>query len=113
VPDGVHGQAVPVIELSGDVDLTEVPSLRERILHLVDNQHGGLVLDFSAVTYLDSAGVNMLFELAEGLQQRQLAFALVLPEGGLVERVFSLVDLGSVAQVHRSARSAVEAVRGH
>ena len=76
----------------------------------VDNHDLGLVVDLSETRYLDSAGVNLLFELAEDLTERQLAFALVVPEGGLVERVVMLVDLASVAQLHRSVAAAREAI---
>ena len=70
------------------------------------------MVDLSETRYLDSAGVNVLFELAEDLSERQLTFALVVPEGGLVERVVMLVDLASVAQLHRSVAAAREAIGG-
>jgi anti-anti-sigma regulatory factor len=73
-------------------------------------KRGTMVVDLSETRYLDSAGVNVLFELAEDLTERQLAFALVVPEGGLVERVVMLVDLASVAQLHRSVAAAREAI---
>ena len=51
------------------------------------------MIDLSDATYVDSAGVNLLFDVAERLTVRQLAFAVVYPEGGIVERVFALVNL--------------------
>ena len=81
-----------------------------RLLKAVQNRDVGLVMDLSDTRYVDSAGINLLFELAELLQARQLALAVVLPEGGLVERVFSLVNLAAVADVHRSVDAAVHAI---
>jgi anti-anti-sigma factor len=69
------------------------------------------VVDLSDARYLDSAGINVLFELAERLKVRQLVFAIVVPEDGLIERVFSLVDLGSVVDIQRSVDAAVHAIR--
>jgi anti-anti-sigma factor len=103
---------VTVIELSGDVDVTEAPRLGERLQAAVTNSDAALVVDLSDVTYIDSAGVNVLFELAEGLRERQIGFALVVPEGGLVERVLVLVDVAAVAQVHAGAEAAVASVQG-
>jgi anti-anti-sigma factor len=103
--------AVPVAHLSGDVDVTAAPVLRERLLASVDNEDMGLVVDLSEARYVDSAGINVLFELAERLRVRQLALVAVVPEGGLVERVLSLVNFASVADIQRSVDAAVHVVR--
>jgi anti-anti-sigma factor len=103
---------VAVIELSGDVDVTEAPRLRERLQEAVRNSDAALVVDLSEVTYIDSAGVNVLFELAEGLRERQIGLALVVREGGLVERVLALVDVAAVAEVHGGVEGAVASVQG-
>ena len=79
--------SVPVAHLSGELDVSSANTLRERLLTAVENQDVGLVIDLSDATYVDSAGVNLLFEVAERLAVRQLAFAVVYPEGGIVERV--------------------------
>lgn len=101
---------VRVVAVEGDVDISRAPVLRQELRRSVDNHDLGLVVDLSETRYLDSAGVNVLFELAEDLTERQLAFAVVVPEGGLVERVVMLVDLASVAQLHRSVAAAEEAI---
>ena len=101
---------VRVVAVQGDVDISRAPVLRQELRRSVDNHDLGLVVDLCETRYLDSAGVNVLFELAEDLTERQLAFALVVPEGGLVERVVMLVDLASVAQLHRSVAAAEEAI---
>ena len=72
--------------LSGELDLAQAHALRDRLLAAVENQDLGLVIDLSDATYVDSAGVNLLFELAERLAP-PAAFAVVIPEGGIVERV--------------------------
>ena len=102
--------SVPVAHLSGELDVSTSGMVRDRLLTAVANQDVGLVVDLSDAIYVDSAGVNLLFEVAERLGVRQLAFAVVYPEGGIVERVFELVDLSSVADVHHSVDAAVHAV---
>ena len=56
--------------------------------------------------------MSLLFELAERLTERQLRLTVVVPEGGLVARVVGIVNLGSVAELHRSADEAIAAIRG-
>jgi len=103
--------AVPVAHLSGDLDVVQSAKLRERLLTSVRNEDRALVVDLSEVRYVDSSGVNVMFELAERLAAGQIGFGVVVPEGGLVERVLEIVDLRSVAAVHRSADEAVDALR--
>jgi anti-anti-sigma factor len=103
---------VRVVPIEGDVDIARAPILREELRRSIENDDIGLVVDLSETRYLDSAGVNVLFELAEDLAERQLGFALVVPEGGLVERVVTIVDLAAVAALHRTVEDAREALGG-
>ena len=101
---------VRVVSIAGDLDLSRAGLMRDELRRGVGNDDIGLVADLSDTRYIDSAGVNMLFELAEELGDRQLAFAVVVPEGGLVERVVTLVDLGSVAALHPTVDEARRAL---
>jgi anti-anti-sigma factor len=102
---------IPVVRLDGELDTVRAPELRRRLMSAATNRDAGLVVDLTEATYLDSAAVNVLFELADGLGSRQVQLAVVVPEGGLVERVVTLVDLGSVVKIHRTADDAVAAIR--
>ena len=104
-----HG-GVPVGRLSGELDISEAPMLRDRLYRAVENFQEGLVVDLTATTYIDSAVVNLLFELAERLSTHQLRLAVVVPEGGLVNRVLTIVDLGAVADLHRTLEEALAAI---
>lgn len=103
---------VQVVSVEGDVDVARAPLLREELRRSLQNHDLGLVVDLSETRYLDSAGVNVLFELAEDLAERQLGFAIVIPEGGLVERVVTIVDLAAVAGLHRTVEDAKSALGG-
>jgi anti-anti-sigma factor len=106
-----HRDSVGVARLSGDVDIVQAGTLRKQLLAAVRNEDLGLVVDLSDTRYIDSVGVSLLFELAERLAGRQLRFAVVMPSGGLVERVLTIVKLDSVAEVHRGLEDALAAMR--
>jgi anti-anti-sigma factor len=106
-----YHETVPVAVLEGELDVLHATGLRERLTTAVRSQDLGLVVDLTDVTYVDSAIINVMFELAERLTTRQLRLALVVPEGGLVERVLSIVNVVSVATICRNADSAVESLR--
>lgn len=107
-----HRDLVGIARLSGDVDISQAGSLRKQLLSAVHNDDLGLVVDLSEARYIDSVGVSLLFELAERLAGRQLRFAVVVPEEGLVRRVLTIVDLESVADVHGRLDDALRACRG-
>jgi anti-anti-sigma factor len=104
----VKQDGIAVVPLSGDVDILQRQTLTRKLLDATDNRDAGLVVDLTEVTYIDSVGVHVLFEVAEALTQRQLKMAVVVAEGSLVERVVDLVDLSAAASLHRSVEVAVE-----
>jgi anti-anti-sigma factor len=106
-----HRDSVGVARLKGDVDIVQASALRKQLLAAVRNDDLALVVDLSDARYIDSVGVSLLFELAERLTGRQLRFAVVMPPGGLVERVLTIVNLSSVAEVHRDLGEALAAFR--
>ena len=102
---------VPVAHLAGEVDISRAAAIRLDLLRTLSNLHMGLVVDLRDVSYLDSAGVNVLFEVAERLAARQQAMATVIPQNALIERVTKLVNLGSATQIHRNLDDAVAAIQ--
>jgi anti-sigma B factor antagonist len=109
--DLIRNGRVIVARMPVEVEITQAPSLRGQLMQAVENRDLGLVIDLTDTKYLDSSGVNMLFELGEVLAARQLRMAVVMPPGGLVERVLSIVDLGSAMPIHRDTESAVDEIR--
>ena len=62
---------VPVARVEGEVDASNVHEMGERLRSLLTNRSIALVVDLTATTYLDSAGLNLLFALGEELRGRQ------------------------------------------
>jgi anti-anti-sigma factor len=107
-----YHDSVGVIGLAGEVDIVQAQALRETLLGAVRNEDLGLIVDLTDVTFIDSVGVGLLFELAERLGERQLRLAVIVPEGGLVERVLTIVNVASVADLHRGVDDAISAMQG-
>ena len=102
----------PVARLRGEVDASNADSIRQRIEGFVSNHEHVLVIDLTEVDYLDSAGVRMLFDLAGGLERRQLSLHLVVGDGTHVAQVFRLVSIDKVATLHPTLRAAFEELTG-
>lgn len=98
---------VPVAKLEGEVDMGNAQDLRESLLHAVSNHAPGLVVDLSRTTYLDSAGVHVVFDVARKLHARQQQLRVVIPSGAPIRRVLMLTNVSAVAPVHELLDDAV------
>lgn len=99
---GLHlsgSEGWPVARLAGEIDLSNVESLRARLEQAVTNRAQGLVLDLSEVRYLDSTGLRLIYRLARELGDRQQVLRLVVPETSRINRVLTIAGVDSVAEV--------------
>jgi anti-anti-sigma factor len=104
-------RSVPVCELRGELDASNVDNVHATLLDCVPNEVPGLVLDLTATTYLDSAAVRILFDLARRLRSRRQQLRLVVPQEGVVRRVIVLTALGDVVPVDEVVDDAVRKMR--
>ena len=99
-----------VIRLLGEVDMGNAAQVGEELAGSVSNDAAGLVLDLSGLTYLDSAGVELLFDLARRLRHRRQALQLVLPPTSPLQRLLALTDVMSVVDVHETTEAGLAAL---
>lgn len=70
---------VVVARLSGEIDLSNADSLENAIAEATPNHALALILDVSALGYLDSAGIHLVYKLREKLRARGQTMRLVIP----------------------------------
>jgi anti-anti-sigma factor len=99
---------VVLARLGGQVDLSNAPSVQERILGAVPNTACALVLDLSETEYLDSSGVRLIFLLAERLGSRGQRLELVVPDDSAVRRVLVLTEVHQVVPMSASVAAALQ-----
>lgn len=98
--DVAGGVEWPVARLVGEVDLSNVEQLTLAVQSSVSNAALGLVLDLTEVSYLDSTGLRLVFQLARELQDRQQQLRLVVPPDALIWRVLRLGGVQGVLAVY-------------
>jgi anti-anti-sigma factor len=91
------------IAVAGEVDLVNATTVEQRITEAITNQISAVTLDLTALEYIDSAGLRVLFTLAARLETLQIAIELVVAPKSSVRR---LVDLSGLATA-MPVRSAV------
>jgi anti-sigma B factor antagonist len=89
-----------IARVAGEVDTSNAWSVSRTIREVMSNEDRRLVLDLSGVSYLDSAGVRMLFELRRILHQHGQELVLVVPEGAPIRRTLDVsAVLGTIPVV--------------
>jgi stage II sporulation protein AA (anti-sigma F factor antagonist) len=82
--------------LAGELDMSSAPDVRAQLYAaLAEGAAEKLALDLSGLTFLDSAGVELLFRLREDLSVRQIPLVLYVPEGALIRRTLEVTDGGA------------------
>jgi anti-sigma B factor antagonist len=89
-----------VLELGGEVDLLNSPSLREKILSSLKTQKNPLLIDMSAVSYIDSSGIASLVEGFQTAKTANLPYGLLSISSTALQvltltrldKIFSLYD---------------------
>ncbi|MBA3852224.1 MAG: STAS domain-containing protein [Chloroflexi bacterium] len=97
-----------VARLRGEVDMTNASFIREELTSSVPNDASALVIDLSDTLYVDSAAIEVLFELSRRLGRRRQDLRLVVPAASPLRRLLTLTDVGAVAPMHESLAEALE-----
>ena len=72
-------ERVVVARLTGDVDLSNADAIESAVAEATPNHAVALILDVSALDYLDSAGIHLIYKLRAKLRTRGQALRLVIP----------------------------------
>jgi anti-sigma B factor antagonist len=101
---------IPVVSISGDIDLETSPKLREFLKPKSSKKTPLLLLDFSGVNYIDSSGLATLIEYFQAVQgfHGKLALASLSPR---VKNVFEIVRLEQIFSLHPDIPSALAALK--
>lgn len=90
----VEEQGVRLVTVTGELDVSNVGLLQDATFDL-PNECLGLVVDLSATSYVDSAGLGLLFGLRRALQRRGQALQVVCPPACKARRVLDLTGFAA------------------
>ena len=88
------------IRLSGEIDLANVAAVEEEILAVVPDQPTPVSVDLTDLTYIDSAGIRILFNLATQLQALRIMLELIVPLDSPTRRLIEVSGFESLAKLH-------------
>ncbi len=94
-----------VVSLTGEIDLDRAPEARRLLLDCVKRSKDVLV-DLSAVTYIDSSGIASLVEALQWAKRRGTDLCLIAVSPQAL-RVFELARLDKVFAIHPDLAAAL------
>jgi anti-anti-sigma factor len=106
IVDERRGEIV-IAKVQGEVDASNAAWLGTRLRALLTNRSDALAVDLSATTYLDSAGIALMFALAGELRQRQQQVYLVVADGSSIARMVTLTGLDDAVPTHPTIEAAL------
>jgi len=77
--------------ITGEVDMSNAPSIRLQIAESVTPEHDALIVDLSELSFIDSAGLHALIELGTVLDERRQQLLLCVPPGSQIRRAIEIV----------------------
>ena len=98
---------VVVARLAGELDISVAEPTGRRIADSVPSSARGVVVDMTALEFMDSSGVSMLFALARQVGSHRQQLRVVAPPGRPVARVLEIVEFDRAAPVHADVDSAL------
>lgn len=111
------GRGCTVVEVRGDLDMATAPQLHEGLQRLVDAGDRQVVVDLSAVGFMDSSALGALVVVFKSLRDvgGRLCLAAVQPAVLTVLKITSVdrvIDLYDSAQAAEGSVPSVDGVSG-
>ena len=82
-----------VVRIIGEIDVSNAGEIGSAIREAVPNGTSEVLVDLGGVEYLDSSGVQVLFQLVERLRSRRQDVRMLVPQGAPIRAVLELTGL--------------------
>jgi anti-sigma B factor antagonist len=106
-----HGGAT-VATMKGELTLLNALGIGKELEARVEHGTETVVLDLSGVTFLDSAGIQLLFRINRLVGSWGGRLRLVVPSSAPVHRIIRIVDPGGYIPLHATPAEALGAPTG-
>ena len=83
---------IPVLRLIGEIDVTNIETLRHRIQEQFDQGTTSIAFDLTQVAFIDSMGIGALFGAKRRAVEREGEVYLLEPSG-VLQRLLSVLSM--------------------
>ena len=90
---------IPVVSVSGEVDLATAPALERTLRDAADNQTGEVIVDLTCCSFLDSRGLTALLATRERLGHSDRSLGLVLSNPHVL-KIFQITGFDQIFEIY-------------
>jgi anti-sigma B factor antagonist len=98
---------IVVAQLTGEIDMSNAAAIGQAIARSISHEAPGLVLDLTELDYLDSAGIQLIYQLREELSARAQRLTLVIPEDSPPADALRLAGISTHMRTRRTVEEAL------
>jgi anti-sigma B factor antagonist len=91
-------QGIPLLEISGDIDLSTLPLLQRALEQALNKKSQRLVIDLRRVSFVDSSGVGALIGAKKKLMTRHGELYVICGDDH-IRRKLGLMRLGNIMRL--------------
>ncbi len=99
-------QGFTEIDVCGEVDLATAPVLREKLYGAIERGNSPIVLDLSAVTFIDSTALGVLIGAQERCEGRNTDLRIIVSESRIT-KIFEITGLTDLFSIFPTVAEAV------
>jgi anti-anti-sigma factor len=103
-----HRGTATVIDVAGDLDISNVGQFEAALEHAVESNHQTIVVSLARAAYFDSIGIHSLLRFAERLGTTRRRFLVVAPRHTAPRRVLEIAGVASSYAVFDSVDDALQ-----
>jgi anti-anti-sigma factor len=86
-----------LFRLTGEFDLSNAWKIQDALLAAIGEEERDIVVDLTAVRFMDAQLVRVLVKAREAAMRRDIAFVVMPPADAVVGRVAELIDFDIAA----------------
>lgn len=101
-----------IAHVSGEVDMSNAEDVGASVIGSTPSEAQGVVLDLSAVDYLDSAGIYVIYGMRASLLARGQTLILVIPPASPVQDSLRLAGAERPGEVAEAVEDALAILDG-
>lgn len=100
---------IPIFDVNGEIDHYVVPELESKIMAVMDEGHASIILDFTDVNYIDSAGIALIILAIQKSAPLGGKIGLVVTNENVL-KILEIVGITKLAEAFSLYRSVDEAL---
>jgi anti-anti-sigma factor len=107
-----HDGDVVVAELSGEIDFVNALAVGASLAEAMRPDVAGMVADLRGVTFMDSAGVRMLFSLVSTAETTRQRLGIVADETSPIWRLLKITNIHEIVPICGSVEECADGIGG-